>query len=111
MIPFFLILAFVANAGAVTTTKPVNIDRLADELEAAGCVLTADRAYTIEGVTTINTVNVCDVAVVIAAHVYVDPQLARTRLRFLARKWRLGTITPAEKDELIKAWILRMLGE
>lgn len=55
-----------------------------------------------------------DPAPVINAHRYRDlraeSQAAWARIRVLAEKWRRETITAAEKDELVKLFILTSVG-
>jgi hypothetical protein len=101
-----LLLAANASAGTFTTTKPVTLDRLNSELEAAGCVLSGDRSYTMNGKTFINTVTDCDVAAVVAAHVVFDAKAARQamldELAAIEVKLDAGTETAAERRRFMK---------
>ena len=81
MTNILLALAIPAMAADFKTAKPVNLDKLNSEIEAAGCVLTGDRSYTINGTTTISLAAPCPaISSIVDAHVYRDQKVTRQAL-------------------------------
>jgi len=97
------------------TTKRVNSDKLTQELIASNFNLAF--MVTRRGETTIywgSGGEMKDPSSLIEAHHYEDPfrkrAQGRAEMRVLAMKWIGGTITSAEKDQLLKMTVLRYLG-
>ncbi len=104
-------LAAVLNAADVKTTKKVNAETLAKELEAAGCTLTETRVNTVGEATIISLDSAaCDYRAVIAAHVYTDPMAPKRALlaerKAIADRMAAGTATDADRRRAVELWLL-----
>ena len=112
-----LILVLLANpvfSKEFVFVKKVNPDKLQAELLAAGfkvsyITVTGED----KGVIAMDNSETKNPQSIIDAHVYIDLvaklEINRVRMIVLAKKWIAGTITAAEKDELIKRFIISSL--
>ena len=112
----WLLLMFFVNvvsAGEYPFVKKVNTDRLQTELTSNGFNVLYIYGDGIKNVIVFDALESKNPQAIIDAHIYIDfkarLEANKTRMIVLAKKWVVGTITLAEKDELIKRFIISSL--
>jgi len=108
-----LALSMFSVAGEYKFVKKVDMAKLQTELTAAGFKVLYINGDGLHNVITFDKTEVKNPQAIIDAHVFVDVAAKLdandARMIVLAKKWVIGTITDAEKDELIKRFIISHL--
>lgn len=93
--------------------KKIDLSPLQQELTAAGFKVQDVSCYGTSCVLRLDDAEKKDPSSIIAAHVAGAAQMKKrgelAALRALVQKWKAGTITPAEKDDLILRFIALQL--
>jgi hypothetical protein len=105
-----LLLCAPLDAREVRINKKTNIERLEADLRAAGFQIEYSACAEASCTMVLPDSEKKDPSAIIAAHTYIDPAIEKDRMRLLAKKWKDGAITDAEKDELLKFLVWMMLG-
>ncbi|MBI3298126.1 MAG: hypothetical protein HYZ75_08180 [Elusimicrobia bacterium] len=124
LVAAWLLAGSVEAAGTFKFSRKVVLDKLVSELAAAGYNIRPDDGY-VQCTQNKDTPWDCvitwgrggetrDPSPVINTHQYVESAAARkalqAQMRSLAEKWKAGTITAAEKDDLLKIFVFSYLG-
>lgn len=109
----FLAMASSASAAEFTYAKRTNANELIKELVAAGFAVDYVSAKADSTKIVLSDGELKDPGGVVSAHTYTDPQTTSAtrmaRIKALAWKLKNGTITAAERDELLLKFLVEAL--
>lgn len=110
ILAIFVVVAGAASAADYSFVKKVDVPKLQRELKIGGFKVKSIECATDKCEITWAGKETKDPAPFIEAHVAEDVAARRLRIEQLARSWKKGALSPLEKDELLKLFILQQLG-